>query len=306
MRSTFVIATLLAATALAGCSKSPDQAAAGAGAGASAPPSSSGATAHEVTINKTVWYQGLKLTIQSAAVKPPAQPGSANQVDVTTSVQSNVPYQINLSNVAASLTVDGQAITGGVPDQKMMAGGASGAEHLVFNTEKPVVDIATGVLLIGKGDEAQPAIPFGTQGQLVALEPQAVLDSPQDAKFTQLTFAVSACDLRGDFPADHKQAGKGKRLVQCAITLRNTGGSIYCGAAEFGLKEPDGSVATAKYTGFVGRFELGAGEKQDVVVAWEVAWPLSGSYSLALSYLGQQGTDQRSATNTKLVPVAVH
>jgi hypothetical protein len=307
MRRTLVLVTLLTAAALAGCNKSPDQVAAGAGSGASASPSSSGgATAHEITINKTVWYQGLKLTIQSASVQPPVQPGSASHVDVTVAVQNNVPYQINLSNVAASLTVDGQATSGGVPDQKMMAGGASGTEHLIFNTEKPVVDLATGSLLIGNGNEAQPAIPFGAQGQLVALEPQAVLNSPQEAKFPQITFAVSACELRGDFPADHKQAAKGKRLVQCAITLRNTGGSIYCGASEFGLKEPDGNVATAKYTGFVGRFELTAGEKEDVVVAWEVSWPLSGSYSVALSYLGQQGTDSRSATNTKLGPVTIH
>src|SRR4051794_41104630 len=109
MRRTFAIVALLATTALAGCGKSPDQAAAGTGKGTSASPSSSGggAAAHEVTINKTVWYQGLKLTVQSASVQAPVQPGSASHVDVTVTVQNDVPYQINLSNVAASLTVDG-------------------------------------------------------------------------------------------------------------------------------------------------------------------------------------------------------
>lgn len=309
MRRAIVVLTLLAATALAGCGASsgdPKTADAGGATPAASSSSGSDAAAREITINKTVWYQGLKLTVQSASVQKAAQIGSASRVDVTAAVASSVPYQINLSNVAASLTVDGQTTSGSIPDQTMLAGGASGTEHLVFDTDKPVVDLATGVLLIGQGDEAQPSIPFGTQGQLVAFEPQPALDSPQEVKFAQMTFAVSACDLRGDFPAGHKQAAKGKRLLQCAITLRNTGGSIYCDQAEFGLTEPDGNVTAAKYTGFVGQFELAAGEKQDVVVAWEVDWPLSGSYSLALSYLGQQGTDRRTATNTKNVPVTPH
>jgi len=305
-------AGLILTLALAGCGRLTGDGDGDAGAGgaggagalgrASSPDAGPAGGADQVTVDKTVWYGGMKWTLNAASVRA-ADIGDGKEVVVEAVIQNNSSVEINLGNVRMSVNVDGASYDGGIAVSTMLAGGASGKQELRFPVEE-VKDLGTGVLTLGKGDEAQPVVPFG-QGELVAMEPKTVLDKAATVTFKPTRYTVKACELRADFPPERVQAGKGKRLVTCALTVQSTGGWIYYSSSEFGLKEPDGNVIAATYDDFVGRFDLfRSGERKDIAVAWEIDWPISGAYALSLAYLGQQGNgDPRTAKNTREIPL---
>jgi hypothetical protein len=289
------------ALALSGCGAK--QAADGAPIGDGHPTgtaaSSAAASGQPVTINKTAWYDGLKLAFESVSYDP------SGKITVSVSVANNTTHAINLGNISSAFTADGHSNRGGFAPDTMLEGGGTGKETMKFDAEEPVKDPASGVITVGAGDQAQAIVPVGSAGTLVDLQPKAVLAAPKTVPLAGLSYTVSTCELRADFPAGPQQAHKGKRLVTCAITVQNTYRTyIYIGSAQFGLKPPDGPAFTATYESFT-REEVAQGGKDEVTVAWEIPWPAGGTYALALSWLGQQGTDKPTAQNTGSVPLAM-
>jgi hypothetical protein len=300
-RKTAALVAASAAMALSGCGA--NQAANGAAAGDGHPTgagaSSASASGQTVTINKTAWYDGLKLAFESVAYD------ASGKIAVSVTAENNTPNAMNLGNISATFTVDGHSQRGGFATDTMLAGGDAGKETMTFDAAELVKDPASGVINVGAGDEAQAIVPVGSDGTLVDLQPKAVLAAPKTVTLAGLSYTVSTCDLRADFPSGQKQAHKGKRLVTCAITVQNTYRTyIYIDSTQFGIKPPDGPAFTATYQSFT-RSEVAAGAKTDVAVAWEIPWPTAGTYALALSWLGQQGTDQATAQNTGQVPLAM-
>jgi hypothetical protein len=289
------------ALALSGCGAK--QAANGASAGDGHPTgtaaSSVAAPGQPVAINKTAWYDGLKLAFESVSYGP------SGKVTVSVTAENNTPNAMNLGNISSTFTVDGHSNRGGFATDTMLNGGDTGKETLTFDTGEPVKDPASGVVTVGAGDQAQAIVPVGSVGTLVDLQPKAVLAAPKTVTLAGLSYTVSTCELRADFPSGQKQAHKGKRLVTCAIAVQNTYRTyIYIDSTQFGIKPPDGPAFTATYQSFT-RSEVAAGGKTDVTVAWEIPWPAAGAYALALSWLGQQGTDKPTAQNTGQVPLAM-
>jgi hypothetical protein len=261
--------------------------------------SSAAATGQPLAINKTAWYDGLKLTFDSISYGPSAK------ITVSVTVENNTPNAMNLGNISSTLTVDGHSNRGGFAADTMLTGGDTGKETMAFETAEPVKDPASAVINVGAGDQTQAIVPVGSGGTLVDLQPKGVLPAPKTLTLAGLSYTVSTCELRADFPAGQKQAHKGKRLVTCAITVQNTFRTyIYIGSPQFGIKPPDGPAFTATYQSFT-REEVTAGGKIDVTVAWEIPWPAAGTYALALSWLGQQGTDKPTAQNTGQVPLTM-
>jgi hypothetical protein len=302
IRRTAGLIALSATVALAGCGAQPaaNDTSPGGTSSSDAPPSA--AAGAPVPINKTAWFAGLKLAFDSAAYTPAATGGG--RITVIATVENNTPNTINLGNLTASYTVDGQSYRGGFATDTMLAGGNTGKQTMTFETTAAVKDPRSGVVSLGSGDQAQAVVPVG-DGTLVDLQPKQALAAPKTLPLTGLSYTVSACDVRGDFPAGQKQAHKGKRLVVCAITVQNTYRTyIYIGSTQFAIKPPEGAAFTTTYEDFT-REEVPAGAKTDVSVAWEVTWPVAGNYALALSWLGQQGTDKPTAQNTGLVPLTL-
>jgi hypothetical protein len=254
---------------------------------------------NSVAIGKTAWYAGLKLAFESVSYATPGK------VTVTVTAENNTPNAMNLGNVSSAFTVDGQSHRGGFAADTMLGGGESGKETMTFEVTGAVQNPASGVVTVGSGDQAQAVVPVGDAGALVDLQPKTVLPAPKTVPLAGLSYTVSTCDLRADFPAGQKQAHKGKRLVTCAITVQNTFRTyVYIGSTQFAIKPPDGAAFTATFADFT-REEVAAGAKTDVSVAWEIPWPVAGTYALALSWLGQQGTDKATAQNTGQVPLSM-
>jgi hypothetical protein len=300
LRKTAALVAVGTALALSGCGAK--QIANGASAGDGHPTgagsSSAAATGQAVPINKTAWYAGLKLVFASISYGP-------GKITVSLTAENTTPNAMNLGNISSTLTVDGHSNRGGFATDTMLAGGDTGKETMTFDAEQPVRDPASGVINVGAGDQAQAIVPVGSGGTLVDLKPKAVLAAPKTLTLAGLSYTVSTCELRADFPFGQEQAHKGKRLVTCAITVQNTYRTyIYIDSTQFGIKPPDGPAFTATYQSFT-RSEVTAGGKTDVSVAWEIPWPAAGTYSLALSWLGQQGTDKATAQNTGQVPLTM-
>jgi hypothetical protein len=301
-RKTAALVAVGTALALSGCGAK-QQDANGASAGDEHPTgattSSAAATGQPVAINKTVWYDGLKLAFESVSYDP------SGKVTVSVTAENNTPNAMNLGNIRSAFSVDGHSDTGGFAADTMLDGGGSGKETMTFDAAEPVKDPASGIVTVGSGDEAQAIVPVGTGTTLVDLQPKTVLPAPKTLTLAGLSYTVSTCELRADFPAGQKQAHKGKRLVTCAITLQNTYRTyIYIDSSQFGMTPPDGPAFTATYQSFT-RSEVSQGGKTDVMVAWEIPWPTAGTYALALSWLGQQGTDKPTARNTGQVPLTM-
>jgi hypothetical protein len=300
-RKTAALVAVSTALALSGCGAKQiaNGASAGDGQPTGAPPSGTAASTQPVTINKTAWYEGLKLAFESVSYGP------SDKITVSVTAENNTPTAMNLGNISSTFTVDGHSNRGGFATDTMLDGGDTGKETLTFDAAEPVKDPASGVITFGAGDQAQAIVPVGSGATLVDLQPKAVLAAPKTLPLAGLSYIVSTCELRADFPAGQKQAHKGKRLVTCAITVQNTYRTyIYIDSTQFGIKPPDGPAFTATYQSFT-RSEVTAGGKTDVTVAWEIPWPAAGTYALALSWLGQQGTDKPTAQNTGQVPLTL-
>lgn len=300
-RKTAALVAVGTALVLSGCGakQGGNGASAGNGHPTGTAASSAAASGQPVIINKTAWYDGLKLAFESVSYDP------AGKITVSVTAENNTPNAMNLGNISSTFTVDGHSSRGGFATDTMLDGGDAGKETLTFDATEPVKDPASGVVTVGAGDEAQAVVPVGSAGTLVDLQPKAVLGAPKTLTLAGLSYMVSTCELRADFPSGQKQAHKGKRLVACAITVQNTYRTyIYIDSTQFGIKPPDGPAFTATYQSFT-RSEVAAGGKTDVTVAWEIPWPAAGTYALALSWLGQQGTDQPTAHNTGDVPLTI-
>jgi hypothetical protein len=300
-RKTAALVAVGTALALSGCGAKQDanETSAGDGRPAGAAASSAAASGQPLAINKTAWYDGLKLAFESVSYDP------SGKITVSVTAENNTPNAMNLGNIHSTFTVDGHSNQGGFATDTMLDGGGSGKETLTFDAAEPVKALASGVVTVGAGDEAQAIVPVGSDSTLVDLQPKAVLAAPKTLTLTGLSYTVSTCELRADFPAGQKQAHKGKRLVTCAITVQNTFRTyIYIDSTQFGMTPPDGPAFTATYQSFT-RSEVAQGGKTDVMVAWEIPWPAAGAYALALSWLGQQGTDEPTARNTGRVPLAM-
>jgi hypothetical protein len=302
LRTTAALVAVGTVLALSGCSAKQVDNGASAGDGqptATAASSAAAASGQPVAINKTAWFDGLKLAFESVTYDP------SGTITVAVTVENNATHQVNIGNIRSAFKADGHSISGGFEVGTMLDGGDSGKQKMVFHADGPVQDPTSGVITVGAGDEAQAIVPVGSDGTLVDLHPQSVLSAPKTLSLAGLTYTVSTCELRGDFPAGPNQAHKGTRLVSCAITLQNKYNTyIYLDKPQFGIKPPDGPAFTATYLSFL-REDLAQGAKKDVTVAWEIPWPAAGAYALSLGWLGQQGVDKPTAQNTGQVPLTI-
>src|SRR3954452_7366064 len=118
-RTTAALVAVSTALFLAGCGAK--QAANGASAGDGHPTgtatSSAAASGQPVAINKTAWYDGLKLAFESVSYDP------SGKITVSVTAENNTPNAMNLGNINSTFTVDGHSNRGGFATDTMLNGG---------------------------------------------------------------------------------------------------------------------------------------------------------------------------------------
>jgi hypothetical protein len=248
-------------------------------------------------INKSVWYAGLKITF-GTAVSTAGKDGGPSGVTVDAAFDNLGPASHNSANLRTTLTVDGTPYGGAVENAPMLPGSAKSKANLVFQTDKPVHDLSSGTITVGDGGEVQAKMPLAPDGELVDLAPKTVLSGPKVLTFSELKVTVSGCELRADFPERGEQAKKGKRLVVCGFTAHNlSNGFLHVYNQEFQLKAADGTANSATY-GTMQEVGIDGGATHEAPLAWEIPWPATQTYVLAIAWLGPHGTAKPTAQNT--------
>jgi hypothetical protein len=107
-----------------------------------------------------------------------------------------------------------------------------------------------------------------------------------------LTFTISYCEQRADFPAMHRQAAKNSYLVVCVLDIRDNKNSIYDHGvwdSNFRLKLPDNTVVAPKMwdTVLLNYNDVA----RDKPVGFEIRWPAPGRYALQVLDAGRLGNE---------------
>jgi hypothetical protein len=279
--------------------------------GSGTPPTGAGTTpvgatraggrgSNAVTINRTVWYAGLKLTFGTASYQGGDQP----RVTVELSIENLGTAQAGGYEASTTLGTGGKFYDGRLDGITNVPGLVTSKARLLFDVGGPV-DLSSAVITVGGADKAQAVVPLDPNGKLVSLEPKTVL---KDAKINVRTLAmsVSVCELRSDLVSDHREVDRNSASVACTVDLKytgNSGGGHLVVDTNFRLKLPDGTVvAPEKYP----IEDLNTdGVKQGETLRFTIRWPAPGGYALQLLDLGTTGNETPSAANTAAVDVTI-
>jgi hypothetical protein len=245
--------------------------------------------AQTVTVDKAVWYSGLKVTVGRVSYDPTGD----KQVVAEVKLANDATDDFDAYRFKASLHSGGQFYEGSIRENNPVPALATSAYHLEFRVDTLDGGLAAATLLLGRGDEAQAVVPLG-DGELVTNEPRVVLRnskvSTRDLRLTKLT-----CQLRADFMRNPRQTDKGQYVLGCTFDLRYVGGSLHWFRVQnVRLRLPDGtSVSPVEPP-----YELMQDDRiiHGVYAGFTFAWPAPGTYTLQIVDLDDDPKPSRSNT----------
>ncbi|MEV4539186.1 hypothetical protein AB0J82_35985 [Asanoa sp. NPDC049518] len=249
MRSSRVpIAALAVALTLTGCvPRSPG--ASGSGSGAE-PSAAAPAAVTEIEINKSYWYAGFKVTLNTARVVASSS-GAGKSVTVEGVFQNLSPEHEGTPTEDVLLTVGDRTyaeLDNSLSDLPEVPAQRSQPGTYAFAVDEHFV-LPEAVLIAGKPTNRQATVPFSGPDGLVALEPVPV---PVKGKVRRTSagsvfMSVSAVEVRSDEPRLHGQAPTGQEFLRLAFSATNNSaaGFAWVFDRDLQLKLPDGtSVGT--------------------------------------------------------------
>jgi hypothetical protein len=283
---TLVTACTAVALALTGCGTK-----GGSGTPAADGSSAAGGASQHVDIGKSFWHAGWKVDLASATTKP--LPDGGDEILVTVDAVFN-----NLGGDSGQFT-----------SRMLLSGGATQTEPTFTGTQLPDVPgeakqsgviafqvpkdfkLADAMLTVGEPGVNQAAIPFGSAGAPVTLEPRSVpveisgsiVDNHHDRPAT-ITLKVTGGELRADVPDKHEEVKKGYLALSLKHSVTYKYPSIYT-YSWFGdnllLELPDGTSVGPDFVTSVANIDPGA-TASDLVVRFLVKEPPTGNYKLIL------------------------
>jgi hypothetical protein len=246
MRNLWLLgASTVIALALAGCVPEADGDGAGPEPPAGATESPEPAAVTEIEINKSYWYAGFKVTLNTARVVDSSFGGKAVTVEGV--------FQ-NLSSEYAKAPTEEALLTVGdhtyaeldhplldlpeVPAQRSQHG------TYAFGVDEHFV-LPEAVFIVGKPSNRQATVPFSGPDGLVALEPKPVPVTGKvlRTKAGSVFMAVSAVEVRSDEPYLHGQAPTGQEFLRLTFSATNNtdAGFAWVFDRDLHLKLPDGT-----------------------------------------------------------------
>jgi hypothetical protein len=258
-----------------------------------------GARQQSATVNKTIWYAGLKITFGTVSYDADKDP----QLSVET-VMENLGDKDVRPDIDIVFSAGGQTFNGRPREfSTTVASGQKSNVHLDFQVLQPINgSIMQGTFTIGRGDEAQAVVPVGS-GNLVAYEPKVILTDKKVVAGT-LTVVYTKCELRGGFTEWHGQAKRGNAALTCLVDIQCPGGCAsgkYVGEETFRLGLPDGTEVGPTVAPNEALYS--ANVVPNTYLGYMIKWPAPGAYILRVVNipLGQK----RSPANTYELPITL-
>src|SRR5262245_32625793 len=148
--------------------------------------------AQSVAVNKSLWYEGMKITVGDVSYNP-----ARDSVVAELRLQnlSNTSYDLFFFDV--SLKVSNQFVGGILSEINPIPALSTADYHMSFQVFDLVGPLGGTTLVFGEGDEVQSLVPVGA-GEVVANEPRQVL---KDVTVTtrDLVLKFSSCQVGADF-----------------------------------------------------------------------------------------------------------
>jgi hypothetical protein len=239
-----------------------------------------------VPVDKTVWYLGFKVTLDSATVR---RVDGAAVLDIPVRLEnqrrSNVYAGDVISSGAIIVTSNGRATElSSDSDLPLVPGRATGKGTMRFGVGDDF-SLTDAVVMLGSADKNQATVPLVQSGNLVALEPVPIALGDKSLSAGVFSIEVAGAELRADVlernPALDVEVAKGHRSLvlhlATASTTETFGRNFTPGNLVVGL--PDGSTVATEYLNEVIYPNQPA---RDVDVWFVVNDPPAGAYQLIL------------------------
>ena len=207
-----------------------------------------------VTIDKTYWYAGFKVTLGKATVlkaitpTPPTFAQSPEKVTIEAIFQNLGPDTFTPYNQELILQsgtnsyIRHDSVLEKIPD---VPGLQSGSGTIAFEVDNKF-NLKNAVLLVGSANYNQAHVPLGSSGQYVALEPQQVAVTGTVVIPDAFTLAVSGGDLSYDDPKRHDEQKPGDTNLVLHFSLTSSRDNLYGVSTDnASLKLPDGTATVA-------------------------------------------------------------
>ena len=252
-------ASVLAATALAGCGalKGDDAPATGSGDKSAAAGIGNGDKAgmgngESITIGKSYWHAGWKVDLSAATVRASKQ-DQAQSVMAIDGMFNNLGKDDATPNSALTLEAGGESLP--LDDEEtelpQVPGGGKQRGTIVFDLKDPA-EVTGAVLVVGSSENNQATIPLGDGGTLVTQEPRSFpLDLSGSVKTTGATGVKTAVtvkhgELRADDVRKHQESKKDTLFLTVTYgvttTYTCTCSPMWNPADGLALQLPDGTT----------------------------------------------------------------
>ncbi len=250
-----------------------------------------------VTVNKTVWYAGLKVTVGVVSYDPNRDAEVLAEMRLENlSKESLHGFDFHVSFKSGTQYFEGRMIESNPVPALTVSDYAVGFEYV--RLAGPLEECT---IVFGGGEAAQALVPLGS-GDLVTNEPRTVVSAAKVVT-EDLTVTVTQCELRADFVPEQRQTARGKYVLGCEFDVHYDGdlSGHYFDEDNVRVRLPDGTSVSPTYVtggGVVVRNET----LSDVYGGFTFKWPAPGKYTLQI--IDTDG-DPLSASNTFDVPFTV-
>ncbi|HEY8172194.1 MAG TPA: hypothetical protein VIH21_03835 [Dehalococcoidia bacterium] len=247
-----------------------------------------------VTINKSFWHAGWKVTLDEASAAD-----AEVAIDATF---ENLGDDTSTFDSQLVLTADGENYTESTFDQDLpqVPGNLKGKGKITFQVDD-TFSFDDAALIVGNPKNNQAIVPIGASAteKLVTLEP-VILPITGSATAGAVTLNVTGVEVRADMPEKHSITEKGKKLIIVKFSA-TVGSGIPIGEGvlqdpNVALKLPDGTAVAVRSDGVSGVNELLQGKEgttiSDLSVRFEVPDPVKGNYAFVVrgKYVADRST----------------
>ena len=242
-----------------------------------------------VTVGKSIWFAGFKVTVDTGTSTIDATGGS-------------VIFDAKFENLGAgtqsldaTIVLDSAGVTASTDDFNndipSVPAGGTGKGKLAFDVG-PEFTFTNAVLTFGQPANNRAMIPLGTAGTLVTLEPVAVNVAGKSGTAGDIKIALQSAELRADLPKTYRQ--EPKESMNLTFIYDVTFNSDFAGGFAFtgdnvALKLPDGTTAAPRADGNSQSIELlsARATTKNLFSSFDVDNPAAGQYM----FIVRDGTD---------------
>jgi len=236
-----------------------------------------GLSGDTVTLDKTVWFGGFKLTLGTAEL---VVGDGIPRVDIDTLFANEGTNNATL-NATLNLSSGGNHYQPerGTQELPEVPGKTEGRGTLSFAVDE-AFSFDDAVLTIGNPANNQAVVPFGSTGDLVDLAPETV-EVAGAATGGELRITARAGELRADIPEKHDQVEAGRLALTIDFDITYIGdhaGGYPFGRDNLALTLPDGTTVAVD-DGPIELLRAGT-TLPDQQVRFTVRAPVAGTYKL--------------------------